>query len=132
MVYYNKSKAEGGVAGENNNLDYACLWSSHYMPSTRITTIELKFLSSTYSNRLQDVIQYYFLKYVNLNDEHEAEYYDVIVPDFYNVGYIFSNIAKKFKLKSIDSWTEFILFPSINFNVNIFSNKNMQSKSKEN
>lgn len=138
LVYYNKSKAAGDAESETD-IEYACIWSSQYTPSTRITTVELKFLSSAYVDNLQDIIQHYFDKYVNLNDEggSVSEYYDLIVPDFYNVGNIFSSIAKKSKLKSVESWTEFILFPSINFNVNIFSNKKLsvtinQSKSKQN
>lgn len=117
LMWYNKS--------ENEEKDSICLWSTLYDTQTRITTVELKFASAAYTNNLGEIIDIFFLKYVDLNSENSNEFYDIIVPDYYNVGQLFAARMKRLKLPNIESWTEFILFPMINFSVNIFSNKKL-------
>lgn len=112
---------------ENEEKDSVCLWSTLYDPQTRITTVQLKFTSSAYANNLGEIIDVFFLKYVDLNFENTNEFYDIIVPDYYNVGQLFSARMKRLKLQNVEAWTEFILFPLINFSLNIFSNKKLIS-----
>lgn len=125
LVFYNKSKQQ--VTGEEVSTEIArefvCLWSSLYDVKTKVTTIELKFMSSAFADNLNEIVYYYLCRHVDMSSDTTNEYFDFVIADFYNTGSAFSNQVKKSKLQKLESWTEFILMPMINFSVSIYSNK---------
>ncbi len=103
--------------------DIVCLWSSFYDAGTKVNTIELKFLNSSYADKLAEVVDYYILKHVDLIGDTTNEYYDFMIADYYNDGQAFSGRIRKSKIVKVDSWVEFILMPLVNFSVSVYSNK---------
>ncbi len=116
IVYYRKPGGEDEVV---------CMWSSLYDVKTKVTTVELKFLNSSYADRLGEVVEYYVMKHVDLIGDTTSEYFDFVVADFYNGGQAFANRVRKSKMVKVESWTEFILMPMVNFSVSIYSNKKL-------
>lgn len=118
-----------------NNKELVCIWTSLLDPKTNKKKIELKFLSSKYSSNLNDIMEYYATNHMKLKpnepnqgESEEVEYYSIIIPDYYDIGLIFSNKVKNLGFKQISSWTEYILFPSVNYKLSIYANLSKQEE----
>lgn len=134
-VYYTDS---------SDRKELVCIWTSLLDHKTSKKTIELKFLSAKYASHLSNLTEFFASNQMKLKnaiqpavgvetqmEEQVVEYYTVLIPDYYDIGLILSNTVKKLGFTQISSWTEFILFPGINFKINTFSNCLKDEKNKK-
>ena len=58
----------------------------------------------------------------------EKENYNLLWPDYYDMGLASSNKIKAIGFKLVSTWNEFNLFPGIKFKINSFSNQILSNK----
>ena len=115
--------------------DFVCQVESSANLAEREITIEFKNLSANYSSRIDSLVVYYIKTHVNIDEgqENVISIFDkcqVIVPDYYNFNFVFTNGLKKCGMTKTESWTEFRLCPLVDFGVSVFRNIDSKKKNK--
>lgn len=142
---------------EKTKKDLVCIWTCFFEKEKNEKKIECKFISSKYSANLNNIIEFYASKHMKLettplpqpadNKEEnkddttkkldttedkeqvvEKENYNLLWPDYYDIGLVSSNKIKAIGFKLAATWNEFNLFPGIKFKMNSFSNQNLNKK----
>lgn len=134
----------------DKSVEYVGLWLSKYDSHRNANKVELKFLTPNYADYIQNLFNFYAKHHMKLeklkeNEENvellqgertnKIENYELYVPDYYNGGghtKLFEKQAKEMGFTSQESWTEFRLFPGVNFNINVYLNTGKQKKQKTN
>ena len=118
------------------NKELVCIWKSILDPKTTKRRLEIKFLSIKYATNLSDIIEYFSKNHMKLSssetsiegDTQEVEYYSVVIPDYYDIGLVFSNKIKSLGFKKLSSWTEFIMFPTLHLKLSTYANLSKQEE----
>lgn len=129
--------------------EFVCLWNAKYDPHNKIVNLALRFLSSKYSGFIDEIFAYYVTNHMSLNknetseetqsdllqsnsENKKVEKYSILVPDYYDQGFLFSNALRKQNFRKQESWEEFRLCPMVNFNITLFINSSESKKEKSN
>lgn len=145
-------------SSDETKKDLVCIWTCLFESERNEKIIECKFLSSKYSSNLNEIIDHYASKYMKLetfplpklqkdneqtdkkddlnkpeikeykSENVEKENYNLLWPDYYDIGMASSNKIKAIGFKLATAWNEFNFFPGIKFKINSFSNKNINGK----
>jgi hypothetical protein len=133
------------------NQEFVCLFRSNKEKNSKTIRVEMKYLSPKYASKIGQLFEFYSSNHMSLkesqpqqnasqedslisqNNENNYNYkkpelYNFVVNDYYNIGFILTNTIKKHGFKSIKSWVEFRIFPSIDFKTHIYSNINNNPK----
>ena len=126
--------------------EFVCLWTCKYDSESRISTVELKFLSAKFSKNLKDLIEFYAEKHLVLEqpatvppttttttenvslleEEHaivvKAQNYKLILPEYYDEDLALTKCAKSKGFKNDATWKEFNIFPLIDVKISTYSN----------
>lgn len=130
----------------DKSVEYVGLWLSKYDSHRNASKVEIRFMTPNYTDYIDDVFSYYSKHHMTLEKVHETESellpgekhnkvekYDLYVQDYYNGGgmsKLFEKRAKDLGFTSEESWTEFRLFPGVNFDITVFQNTGKQKKKK--
>lgn len=130
--------------------EFVCLWTIGKVDQN-LKDVNLRFLSSNHAINLKELVNH-FVKTFLIHQEQQNEEsqnnsgilpqtlkttrndnYDLLIPDYYDVGLVFSNTIRSFQFKVKETWKEFYVFPLVNFKVNKYSNSlDLPSKIKQN
>lgn len=134
--------------GSEKRKEIIGLWWCQYDSHTKSIKVQLKFLSASYSEFLNEIVNHFVTSNVNgsvneeldstlltsnnqVQEEPKNEKYEFLVPDYYDNGLKFTNALRKLGFKKQDSWKEFKLFPSVDFKISLFNNSDFK-KNKTN
>ena len=117
----------------DDNKEFVCMWLIRFDSASNISTVYLKYLAWNHSSNLSDIINLFIEIYTKkMADQESDSTWQICAPDYYDQGLLFTNSAKQRNLKSVNSHTEFNLFPGVHFRVNIFENHLKSQIKKEN
>jgi len=128
------------IANSSKRTEFVCLWTIGKVDNN-LKDVNLRFLASNHAANIQHLVNH-FTKTFLVHQEQAAneelfngsdmlsptlktsknEKYDLLIPDYYAVGLVFSNTIRSFQFKVKESWKESYAFPLVYFKVNKYSN----------